>query len=202
VSPRHTTLGFSTGSVCGAHGSAAVATRCAGILGTMLTVSGDDRIFPPDGNHARSRRHRIGPTGLVRGVGLAGNQARRQQARDYGMPSPVGVSRPSPIYRSTGPSATFSGPRNSRWGGQTRKAAETLDSGPKKGLEIARFDAVFGRFSPCLGRFGAHNGPQQPSSAAPDMKGSNPQALPIEEGPVADEYDDMFASIGRSADGP
>ena len=41
-------------------------------------------------------------------------------------------------------------------GGQIRKAAETLDSGPKKGLEMARFDAVFGRFSRCFRPFGAH----------------------------------------------
>jgi hypothetical protein len=48
------------------------------------------------------------------------------------------------------PGATFSGPRVSRWGGRPGKAAETLGSGTKKGLEMALFDAVFGRFSPCF----------------------------------------------------
>src|SRR5689334_20760798 len=38
-------------------------------------------------------------------------------------------------------------------GGRFGKAAENLDSGPKKGLEMARFDAVFGRFGPCFRPF-------------------------------------------------
>jgi hypothetical protein len=38
-------------------------------------------------------------------------------------------------------------------GFKSEKLAETLDFGPKKGLEMARFDAAFGSFGPCFRPF-------------------------------------------------
>jgi hypothetical protein len=57
-------------------------------------------------------------------------------------------------------------------GADPEKRQKTSILGLKRGskwLVLTPFSVVL---APALGRFGAHNGPQQPSSAAPDIKGS------------------------------